>query len=92
MKPTVGLVSRSGVIPISHSQDTAGPMARTVRDAAVLLTALAGTDLADLTTTDAGAHLVKDYTGFLNNNLKDAKAPSLRRHIQYRLAVLKAAT
>ena len=47
LKPTVGLVSRSGIIPISVSQDTAGPMARTVSDVALLLTALAGVDAAD---------------------------------------------
>ena len=50
IKPTVGLVSRSGIIPISHSQDTAGPMARTVADAAMLLTAMAGADPADAAT------------------------------------------
>ena len=47
IKPTVGLVSRAGIIPISHTQDTAGPMARTVADAAALLTALAGVDPRD---------------------------------------------
>ncbi len=47
IKPTVGLISRSGIIPIAHSQDTAGPMARTVRDAAILLEAMTGTDPAD---------------------------------------------
>src|SRR6185436_2625435 len=47
IKPTVGLVSRSGIIPISHSQDTAGPMARSVTDAAVLLGAMVGVDSAD---------------------------------------------
>src|SRR5213078_4416233 len=46
IKPTIGLVSRSGIIPISHSQDTAGPMARTVTDAAILLGAMAGKDYA----------------------------------------------
>jgi len=54
LKPTVGLVSRSGIIPISHSQDTAGPMARTVRDAALLLTALAAQDDADPATRHSG--------------------------------------
>ena len=47
IKPTVGLVSRSGIIPISHTQDTAGPMTRTVRDAAIVLTTIAGVDPAD---------------------------------------------
>ena len=51
IKPTVGLVSRSGIIPISHSQDTAGPMTRTVADAAVLLTAMTGVDPRDPATT-----------------------------------------
>jgi amidase len=56
IKPTVGLVSRAGIIPISHTQDTAGPMARTVADAAALLTALAGNDPGDPATAAAGAH------------------------------------
>jgi amidase len=59
LKPTVGLVSRSGVIPISHSQDTAGPMTRSVQDAALLLQALAGTDEADNATH--GAPSVPEY-------------------------------
>jgi Asp-tRNA(Asn)/Glu-tRNA(Gln) amidotransferase A subunit family amidase len=50
LKPTVGLVSRSGIVPISHSQDTAGPMARTVRDVAILLSAMAGADAEDTAT------------------------------------------
>ena len=50
IKPTVGLVSRTGIIPISHTQDTAGPMTRTVADAAVLLGALTGVDAADRAT------------------------------------------
>jgi amidase len=64
IKPTLGLVSRSGVVPISAAQDTAGPMARTVADAAALLTALAGTDDADPATERAGAEAC-DYTAFL---------------------------
>ncbi|MEP7075233.1 MAG: amidase [Acidobacteriota bacterium] len=67
IKPTLGLVSRSGVIPIAHSQDTAGPMCRTVADAATLLTVLAGTDPSD-SITSAAAKEKKDYTQFL---LKD---------------------
>lgn len=53
IKPTVGLVSRRHVVPISHSQDTAGPMARTVRDAAIMLSAMAGSDSGDPATKDA---------------------------------------
>jgi len=55
IKPTVGLVSRAGIIPIAHSQDTAGPMARTVTDAAILLSALAGVDSDDAATLELGA-------------------------------------
>ena len=66
MKPTVGLVSRSGIIPIAHSQDTAGPMARTVTDAAILLTALAGVDARDPATA-ANRSTTVDYTRFLDS-------------------------
>jgi amidase len=65
IKPTLGLVSRSGVIPISHSQDTAGPMARCVTDAAILLGALAGVDLLDAATAEAQGKVLADYTPFL---------------------------
>lgn len=61
LKPTVGLVSRSGIIPISHSQDTAGPMARSVTDAAILLTAIAGRDEADPATNASPGRAVFDY-------------------------------
>jgi amidase len=64
LKPTVGLVSRSGIIPISHTQDTAGPMCRTVTDAAVLLSAIAGTDPADPATAAPAAPA--DYRPFLD--------------------------
>jgi amidase len=74
IKPTVGLVSRSGIIPISHSQDTSGPMTRTVEDAAIMLTAMAGTDPVDSATVDADKHKAKDYTKFLDpNGLKGAR-------------------
>jgi amidase len=65
IKPTVGLVSRAGVIPISHTQDTAGPMARTVADAAALLTALAGSDPRDPATREAD-RMREDYTRALD--------------------------
>jgi amidase len=74
IKPTVGLVSRSGIIPISHSQDTSGPMTRTVTDAAIMLTAMAGTDPNDPATADADKRRAKDYTKFLDpNGLKGAR-------------------
>lgn len=63
IKPTLGLVSRSGIIPIAHSQDTAGPMARTVRDAAILLTVITGVDADDPATRDAEVH--HDYSANL---------------------------
>ncbi len=66
LKPTVGLVSRSGIIPIAHSMDTAGPMARTVADAAILLGAMAGVDPRDPATAAAKDHLQPDYTRFLD--------------------------
>jgi amidase len=66
IKPTLGLVSRSGVIPISHSQDTAGPMARTVADAAALLAALAGTDPRDPATRAAAGKSPADYSRSLD--------------------------
>ena len=66
VKPTVGLVSRTGIIPIAHSQDTAGPMTRTVRDAALLLSAIAGVDPDDAATKAAEGHLHADYTRFLD--------------------------
>jgi amidase len=68
IKPTLGLWSRRGIIPIAHSQDTAGPMARTVKDAAILLGALAAFDPTDAKThIERGEHF-KDYTQFLDEN------------------------
>jgi amidase len=66
LKPTVGLVSRSGIIPISASQDTAGPMARTVRDAALLLNGMVGRDASDSAMRAAPASLPTDYTRTLD--------------------------
>ncbi|ADB39836.1 amidase [Spirosoma linguale] len=65
IKPTVGLVSRSGIIPISKTQDTAGPMTRTVTDAAILLGAMTGIDPADAVTTESQGKALTDYTQFL---------------------------
>jgi len=74
IKPTLGLVSRAGVIPIAHSQDTAGPMARTVADAAILLGALAGSDKRDPATRPAARRGLIDYTAFLKvDSLKGAR-------------------
>ena len=79
IKPTVGLVSRSGIIPISHTQDTAGPMARTVADAAALLTALAGFDPADAATGPLHSQPAVDYTKSLDpNGLKGARIGIVR--------------
>ena len=74
IKPTVGLVSRAGIIPIAHSQDTAGPMARTVRDAAILLGTLAGVDPRDPATEASQGRSYTDYTKFLDaNGLRGAR-------------------
>ncbi len=73
-KPTVGLVSRSGIIPIAHTQDTAGPMTRTVTDAALLLGALVGIDPRDEATAASEGHFQRDYTQFLDKDgLKGAR-------------------
>ena len=80
VKPTVGLVSRTAIIPISHTQDTAGPMTRTVRDAAVLLGALVGVDPADTATAASAEHLHQDYTRFLDaEGLRGARIGVVRQ-------------
>ncbi|HKB06586.1 MAG TPA: amidase [Gemmataceae bacterium] len=80
LKPTVGLISRAGIIPISASQDTAGPMGRTVRDVAVLLGAMAGPDPDDPVTTDRDAKAPTDYTKSLDlRGLRGAKIGVLRK-------------
>jgi amidase len=78
-KPTVGLVSRAGIVPIAHSQDTAGPMTRTVADAAAVLTAIAGADPLDEMTADSEGHVARDYTTFLDaDGLRGARIGVIR--------------
>ena len=80
IKPTVGLVSRAGIIPISHSQDTAGPMCRTLRDAAIMLGALTGVDPEDSYTTESQSKSYTDYAQFLDaNGLKGARIGVVRK-------------
>jgi Asp-tRNAAsn/Glu-tRNAGln amidotransferase A subunit and related amidases len=80
IKPTLGLVSRAGIIPISHSQDTAGPMARTVSDAAILLGALTGIDPRDKATNGSRGKSMTDYTKFLDpNGMKGARIGVIRK-------------
>jgi amidase len=81
LKPTLGLVSRAGVIPIAHNQDTAGPMARTVADAAALLGALTGVDPQDDATAASAGQARTDYTDALDpNGLKGARLGVCRSH------------
>lgn len=100
IKPTLGLVSRSGIIPLAHSQDTAGPMTRTVADAAALLTAMAGSDPGDAATAAAGTHAT-DYSKFLKPDALTGKRigvirklagmePNADRVLEQSIAVLKA--
>jgi amidase len=95
LKPTVGLVSRTGIIPISVSQDTAGPMARTVSDVAMLLTAMAGVDAADPSGPAADGKIA-DYASFLNPDALKGKRFGLVRqamgyHPDVDASTLKAA-
>jgi amidase len=88
LKPTVGLVSRSGIVPISHSQDTAGPMARTVRDVAILLGVMAGADPQDPVTADSQGKVSPDYTKFLDPaGLKGARLGVVRKYCGFNDAV-----
>lgn len=101
IKPTLGLISRTGIIPIAHTQDTAGPMARTVTDAAILLGALIGRDKQDFITVDADRKAEKDYTKFLDvDGLRGARLgvvmqfttrPDLKAYYQTYLDALRAA-
>jgi amidase len=84
IKPTVGLVSRGGIIPISHTQDGAGPMCRTVRDAAILLGALTGDDPADSATAASSGKSYTDYTQFCDpNGLKGARIGVARKYFGF---------
>ncbi len=88
IKPTVGLVSRTGIIPISHSQDTAGPMARTLRDAAILLGALTGVDSEDSATSASAGTSQKNYEQFCDpDGLKGARIGVARKYFGFSDAV-----
>src|SRR5215471_16791125 len=88
IKPTVGLVSRAGIIPISHSQDGAGPMCRTVRDAAILLGALTGVDSDDAATAASAGKSYTDYAQFCDpNGLKGARIGVVRKYFGFSDAV-----
>jgi amidase len=102
IKPTVGLLSRTGIVPISHSQDTPGPMTRSVRDAALLLGVLAGIDAADPATAAASQWIVPNYTKYLDaGGLRKArlgiarkyydKGSTLDRFLSHCVEALKAA-
>jgi amidase len=88
LKPTVGLWSRTGIIPISHSQDTAGPLCRTVRDAAILLGALTGVDEEDSATSESRGKSYADYTQFLvADGLRGARIGVVRGTFGFNAAV-----
>jgi amidase len=88
IKPTVGLVSRSSIIPISHSQDGAGPMCRTVRDAAILLSALTGVDPEDAATAGSAGKSQTDYAQYCDpNGLKGARIGVARKYFGFSEAV-----
>ena len=93
IKPTLGLVSRSGIIPIAHSQDTAGPMTRTVADAALLLNALTGIDPRDRVTQSSRGKSHADYTRFLDaNGLRGARIGVARKFFGFNDKVDKLMT
>ncbi|MDH7943613.1 amidase [Pseudohongiella sp. SYSU M77423] len=90
IKPTLGLISRSGVIPIAHSQDTAGPMTRTVADAAVMLSVMAGSDPQDAITDNPQAQSPVDYTQYLQADALSGKRIGVMRSLFGRNAPLDA--
>lgn len=102
LKPTLGLVSRAGIVPLSHSQDTAGPMTLSVRDAALLMNVIAGSDKNDPATVDADRQRATDYTAGLNpqalkgkrlglvKNLSSSYDKATQRLLRDSIAILKA--
>jgi len=93
IKPTLGLISRAGIIPIAHSQDTSGPMARTVRDAAILLGVLTGADERDPVTVSSRTKGHADYTRFLDaDGLKGARIGVARQYFGFNDATDKLMT
>ncbi len=90
IKPSLGLISRAGLIPIAHSQDTAGPMARSVRDAALLLNALVAEDVDDLITSNLRTRTPLDYTAFLREDALEGKRIGVMRQAFGRDAALDA--
>ncbi len=89
LKPTVGLVSRRHVVPISHTQDTAGPMTRTVRDAAMMLTAMAGSDPEDEATVEADAQKENYTSGLSENALKGVRIGVMRDQVGDNPAIIE---
>jgi len=88
LKPTVGLWSRTGIVPISHSQDTPGPLCRTVRDVAILLGALTGVDDEDSATSESRGKSYADYTQFLvADGLRGARIGVVRKTFGFNAAV-----
>ncbi|MEO7001726.1 MAG: amidase [Ktedonobacterales bacterium] len=83
IKPTVGLTSRAGVIPIAHSQDTVGPFGRTVADAALLLGAITGVDPRDAATAASAGHFASDYTRYLDTNALRGARIGIPRAVYY---------
>lgn len=84
IKPTLGLVSRAGIIPIAHTQDTAGPMARNVTDAAIILGALTGIDPRDPATNESKGKMLTDYTKFLDpDGLRGARIGVARNYFGF---------
>src|SRR5262249_34481903 len=84
IKPTLGLVSRSGIIPIAHSQDTAGPVARPLADPAILLGVITGVDPRDAVTQESNGKSFTDYTRFLDpNGLQGARIGVARKYFGF---------